>query len=374
MRRSHASQRSAVHFFQQPEDDVALDTTRTSLGGYAGQLKFGKYGGGITRFETSLVHQSAGFDVNDLGFLRRADQTDWSTWAALAFRDATKYFRWAQLNGNHWQRWNTAGTRLDNAVNFNGHIGLLNNWDVHLGGTFSGITPINCDRCTRGGPVLRTSRGFYPWAGVNTDSRKTVSAGVFLNVPLRDEGRSRGFNASPYVALRVSTRLAMNVGVDYGRDDDDAQWFGNFTDASGTHYSFAHLDQRTIATSVRINYTFVPNLTFEFYGQPFVATGTYTDIRELSATPRAARFTDRYQAYTPPPGAAQEFRYVQLRTNAVARWEYRPGSTLFLVWAHGRQASADDNPNQPWSREYRDLFQLHPDNTFLVKMAYWLNR
>jgi hypothetical protein len=73
-------------------------------------------------------------------------------------------------------------------------------------------------------------------------------------------------------------------------------------------------------------------------------------------------------------GAAREFSYVQLRTNAVARWEYRPGSTLFLVWAHGRQASSDDNPNQPWSREYRDLFQLHPDNTFLIKMAYWLNR
>ncbi len=367
-------QRSAVHFFQQPEGKVPLDTTRTSLGGYAGQLKFGKYGGGITRFETSLLRQTAGFDVNDLGFLRRADQTDWSTWAALAFRDATKYFRWAQLNGNHWQRWNTAGTRLDNSVNFNGHMGLLNNWDVHLGGTFSGITPIYCDRCTRGGPVLRTSRGFYPWAGVNTDARKTVSAGAFVNAQLRDDGRSRGFNASPYVALRVSTRLAMNISVDYGRDDDDAQWFGNFTDAGGTHYSFAHLAQRTKATSVRINYTFMPNLTFEFYGQPFVATGTYTDLRELSATPRAAQFTARYQPYAPPPGAAREFSYSQLRTNAVARWEYRPGSTLFLVWAHGRQASSDDNPNQSWSREYRDLFQLHPDNTFLIKMAYWLNR
>jgi Domain of unknown function (DUF5916)/Carbohydrate family 9 binding domain-like len=368
-------QRSAVHYFQQPGGKRSLDTTVTSLSGYAGQIKFGKYGGGITRFETSLVHQTAGYDVNDLGFLRRADVTDWSTWGALAFQTATKYFRWAQLNGNHWEKWNTAGTRLDNAVNFNGHMGLLNNWDVHLGGTFNGITPISCDRCTRGGPVLRVSRGFYPWGGFNTDSRKTVAGGVFVNMSRRDEGHSRGVNASPYVALRVSTRLAMNVGVDYGRDDDAAQWFGNFTDSIGTtHYAFARLNQRTISTSVRINYTFTPSLTFEFYGQPFVATGTYSDLRELSATPDAAAFTDRYRLYTPPAGSETAFRYVQLRTNAVARWEYRPGSTFFLVWAHGREASSGDNPNQPWTREYRDLFRLHPDNAFLIKMAYWLNR
>ena len=97
----------------------------------AAQLKFGKYGGGITRFETSLVRQSAGFEVNDLGFLRRADIVDWSTWAALSFRDARRFYRWAQLNANHWESWNTSGRRLQNAVNVNGHIGLHNNWDAH---------------------------------------------------------------------------------------------------------------------------------------------------------------------------------------------------------------------------------------------------
>jgi Domain of unknown function (DUF5916) len=175
--------------------------------------------------------------------------------------------------------------------------------------------------------------------------------------------------------VRVSTRFGVNVGVNYGTDHDDAQWYGNFRDTAGvTHYSFAHLDQRTISTSVRLNYTVMPTMTFEFYGEPFIATGTYSDVRELSATPTAARFSMRYTPYTPPPDADQAFRFVQLRTNAVARWEYRPGSTLFVVWAHGRQASSGDNPNQPWTREYRDLFTLHPDNTFLIKMAYWFNR
>ena len=369
------TQQSGVHYYQQPGDDLEVDSTATSLTGHAEQLKFGKYSGGITRFETSLVHQSAGFDVNDLGFLRRADRVDWSTWAALSWRTARWIYRWAQLNGNHWETWNTSGTRLENAWNMNGHMGLNNNWDVHLGGTISGVTPSYCDRCTRGGPVLRSSRGFFPWGGVNTDSRKTISGGMWVNLSFSDEGKSRGTNLGPYVNFRLATNLQANLGLNVDKDRNDSQWYGNFDGQDGVrHYSFAHLDQRTVSMSLRLNYTATPDLTFEFYGAPFVSTGTYSNFRELSANPGADRYVDRFQPYTPPPGSETAFKFTQLRTNAVIRWEYRPGSTMFLVWAHGRQDSDDGSVRQSWSRDYRDLFALHPDNTFLIKVAHWLNR
>ncbi len=369
------TQRNSVHYYQQPGDELSLDTTRQSLNGHAEQVKFGKYGGGITRFETSIVRQSAGLDVNDLGYLQRADITDWSTWAALSFRNANTFYRWAQLNANHWERWNTSGMRLDNAVNVNGHIGFLNNWNAHLGGTVSALSASYCDRCTRGGPTLRTSGGFFPWAGLNTDSRQPISGGVFLNLRRADEGKSTGQSWSPYVKLRFSTRMQLNVGAGYSNDHSDAQWLNNFSDAGGAvHYTFAHLDQRTVSMSVRLNYTVAPNLTFEFYGQPFVATGTYSNPREVSATPHAEHYAERFAPYTVPVGSAMAFTYRQMRTNTVARWEYRPGSTLFLVWAHGREDSSDNNLNHGWSQDYRDLFRLHPDNTFLIKAAYWLSR
>ncbi|MFN8669345.1 MAG: DUF5916 domain-containing protein [Gemmatimonadaceae bacterium] len=369
------TQRSPVHYYQQPGDDIAVDSSRTALSGHAEQLKFGKYGGGITRFETSLVRQSAGFEVNDIGFLRRADITDWSTWAALAFRNARGIYRWAQLNANHWERWNTSGTRLDNAVNVNGHMGLNNNWDVHLGGTFAGLTPSYCDRCTRGGPVLRQSAGFYPWGGVNTDSRRTVSGGMWVNMRLTDEGTSYGTSLSPYLNLRVSTRLQAGLQLNHSQQHDNTQWYGNFADHQGaTHFTFAHLDQRTVSMSTRVNYTATPNLSFEFYGEPFTSTGHYDNVREISSTPGADAYHDRFRPYVPPPDASSSFRYTQLRTNTVVRWEYRPGSTLFLVWTQGRQDASDIDRRQSWGRDYRDLFALHPDNTFLVKMAYWFDR
>lgn len=369
------TQQSSVHYYQQPGDNLSVDTTRTSLSGHAEQLKFGKYGGGITRFETSLVRQSAGFEVNDIGFLQRADVTNWSTWGALSFRTAKGIYRWAQLNGNHWEGWNTSGARLDNAWNFNGHMGLNNNWDVHLGSTFANLTPTVCDRCTRGGPTLGQSRGIYPWGGINTDSRKVVYGGMWVNMRFADEGKTTGTSLSPYVNVRVSTRLQGGLSLNHSQQHDNTQWFGNFNDDAGaTHYTFAHLDQRTVSMSARLNYTATPNLTFEFYGQPFVATGSYRDVREISATPRARSYDARFLPYAPPADASLSFRYTELRTNTVVRWEYRPGSTLFLVWTQGRQDDRNLDGRQSWTQDYRDLFALHPDNTFLVKFAYWLNR
>jgi hypothetical protein len=126
--------------------------------------------------------------------------------------------------------------------------------------------------------------------------------------------------------------------------------------------------------SARLNYTVTPSLTFEMFGQPFVSSGTYSDFREVSSTPDAARYKDRFVAYEPPADADRSLKYTRLRTNTVVRWEYRPGSTLFVVWTQGRQDDANRNPEQSWTRDYRELFGLHPNNTFLVKLAYWLNR
>jgi hypothetical protein len=317
---------------------------------------------------------SPGFEANDLGFLRRADLMDWSTWAALSFREARGIYRWAQINGNHWETWNTSGLRLENAVNFNGHMGTRNNWDFHAGGTMARLGESYDDRETRGGPPLRQSRRFSPWAGFNTDSRKMISGGIFFNWLFADEGKTDGTFIDPYVTFRFGSPFQLTIGGGFGRDHNDSQWFGNFTDAGVTHYSFAHLDYQETSISARANYTMTPNLTLELYARPFRATGVYSNFRELSATPGAEDYNARFQTYTPPPSEATTFKVTELISNSVLRWEFRPGSTLFVVWQHGREGPGpDDRFRQSWMRDYRELFGLHPDNTFLVKVAYWFS-
>jgi hypothetical protein len=188
-------------------------------------------------------------------------------------------------------------------------------------------------------------------------------------------GRQRVGNVNPSLALNIATRFQASVGALLYRNHDNTQWYGNFTDAANMmHYSFALLEQRTLAFTMRASFAATPNLTLESYAAPFVSTGTYSNFRELSATPRASVYDARFVPYVPPPGSASGFDVRQLRSNIVGRWEYRPGSTLFIVWTHGRDASESANPDRPWSAEYRSLFTLHPDNTFLVKMTYWLSR
>ena len=368
------TQLNSVHYYQQPGDDLDVDPARRSLSGHAEQIKIGKYGGGFTRFESSLVHQSAGFDVNDLGFLRRADRLNWSTWASLSFQSQRWIYRWASVNANHWQTWTTSGRQIENDWNFNGHIGLNNNWNFHAGATFGAFGETFCDRCTRGGPALHQSRGLYPWFGFNGDNRRTVVPSVWVNLRYTDEGATHGSSISPSLSIRPSSQLQTTLGFNISRGQTDSQWYGNIVDEAGTtHYAFAHLDQRTLSLTARINYTASPDLTFEFYAQPFVSTGTYADVREVSATPEAESYNDRFQPFTPPPGSQIAFKSSQLRTNTVLRWEYRPGSTLFLVWAHGREAFTGEEARRSWGQDFRDLFDVRADNTFLIKVAHWFN-
>jgi hypothetical protein len=165
--------------------------------------------------------------------------------------------------------------------------------------------------------------------------------------------------------------------VNWSHNISDNQWFGNYTDSVGaTHYTFAHLDQATTSATVRLNYTFAPGVSLQAYIQPFISKGTYSGVRQLSATPRAARYEDRYTAYDNPsvtdnPGG---FNFKEFQSNLVFRWEYRPGSTLFVVWNEGRQGYVPTEGTTNVQGDLRDLFRLHPANTVLVKLSYWLNR
>ncbi len=370
------TQMSAVHYYQRPDGKLHVDSSLTSLGGNAEELLVGKYGGGITSFETSYQRQSAGYEVNDIGYLRRADEQSWSNWGSLNFRTPTRFYNRFWVNGNVWNQWTTGGLALERAVNSNAHLVFSNNWGFAAGATLGQLGNTYCDRCARGGPAVRQSRYLAPWLTITGDDRRRITPSVSTNYYRTDEGRSYNWKLEPSMAVRASSQLLFSLDVTASHNEDNTQWIGNFGDTTkpATHYAFAHLHQNTLVTAVRATYIATPELSFQFYAQPFVSNGTYTNARELSADPRAANYTDRYVAYTPPASAMAGFNDREFKSNTVVRWEYRPGSTLFLVWTQGRQAYDNAPDTRGWTQSYPDLLKLRPDNTFLVKFSYWLNR
>lgn len=367
------TQMNSTHNFQRPDGSLGVDTTATSLSGHAEQVRFGKFGGPILRFETSLQRVSPGYDINDLGFLRRADWQEQATWAALQFQKPTALYTRLFWNFNQWNDWTTAGQPIEHAVNTNVHTELKNRWWLHAGGTLGRLGKTYCDRCARGGPAVRNSQYLSPWGGIQGDSRKVIVPSIWFNYFRGDEGRSTFFNVSPSVDLRVSSRWTGSVGLSISKNRDNTQWYGNFTDTVA-HYTFAHLEQRTLSLTWRLNFIATPTLSVQIYAQPFVSKGQYSDVREL-ADPRARAYVDRFQPYgdtavTNNPGG---FNFKQFRSNTVLRWEYKPGSTIYLVWTQGRQDVESGYGVRSFGGDFRELFRSHPDNTFLIKASHWFD-
>ena len=363
------TQRSSVHLYQRPDDALALDTTRTSLSGDAEEILFQRTGGFI-RFETSYLRRSAGFEANDFGFLRRADQQSWNNWAAMNWTKPFLIFQQGFWNFNWWQFWTTEGLPTERAANTNAHFQLNNRYWLHLGGTVGQFGTTFDDRVARGGPAVRQDPYIAPWFGFEGDQRRPVIPYLFFNLFRGSGGRSTSFNVSPSFDLRVSTQFRASFGLSFSHDINDWQFVGTDTTGGTTHYLFAHLDQKTASMSFRLDYTASPTLTVQAYASPFVSKGPYSNVREL-ANPRADRYDDRFQPFAATPGFEN---FKAFNSNLVLRWEYRPGSTLFVVWSQGRVDASDVDVTRPMPRDFRRLFDQHPENTFLVKMSYWLSR
>ena len=364
------AQRDAVHYYQRPGSGVSYDPARTTLSGNAQELFFSKLGGGITRFETSYSRRSQGFEVNDLGFLLQADQQSWNTWFGVMALHPTSLYQQAWWNFNWWQYWTAAGTPVERAANTNGHVQLNNRYFVMGGVTLGQLGTTFCDRnWSRGGPAVRVDPYVSAWGEIDGDSRPAFVPYVWFNFWRGDVGRSQSFNGNAQVTFRVASQLNTSLTVSATHNVKDAQPFDNIADTSGVHYPFAHLEQKTVSLTGRVDYTLSTTLTLQLYAQPFVSKGTYSNPREL-ADPNAASYDARYKPYTFTPGG---FNDKEFNSTAVLRWEYRPGSTLFVVWTQGRSDYAGLEGPRSLAGNFQDLFRLHPDNTFLVKASYWIN-
>ena len=365
-----ATQRSSVHQYDRPDDNLAYDPTRTSINGDAERLSISKFGGGVTRFQSVLQRFSPGFESNDVGFLSRADQQMFRNWFSLQLNTPTRYYRRANLNFNTFNTWNTAGLALGQGLNMNWHVELPSTWWMHAGVNANSLTPVYSDRAARGGPAVRQSSNGGAWFGVEGDRRRWYTPTLFMGTNSGDEGRSHGRWIEPGIQARVSSRFSASLSTNYDRSANDAQWHSNVLLNADTHYTFARLTQSTLRTTARVNYTATPTLSLQLYAQPFVTTGRYANWRELD-NPRATAYADRYQPFG--PGDPGGFRVREFRSNTVVRWEYRPASVLFLVWQQGRSLYDPTASDFSFPNDVTRVFDAHPMNTLLVKASFWFN-
>ena len=396
-----ATQTGFVHYFQRSNaGHLSVDSARTALTGMGGTFKIGKIGGnpnshgGILKFESGITWRSPELELNDIGFLLTADEINHFTWVGYHIQKPFSVFRNARINYNHWARWDFGGQFLYSAFNTNLHGWFTNNWRLGSGLTWNPLEVSN--NALRGGSSLRKPPGMGVWSYLETDGRKKVAFslntsfawGFGHTVFYRDY--SAGVNFQPFDAMSLG--LYPGYGHSWRRQDQ----FVDQTAFNGQPRTIvSEVDQRSFSLTARLNYNITPDLTVQYYAQPFIYRALYQNFGVVTA-PLQHRYDERFHRFESqeiqPAGDGfsvdedrdgaidysfdePDFNFIQFRSNLVLRWEYVPGSELYLVWSQGSVPDANADLNTPLVRSLFDnVFERRPQNIFLLKLTYRLLR
>jgi hypothetical protein len=379
-------QRSSRRYFQRPDaDHVDVDPMQRTLGGTTFGFGHSKLAGNWL-WDIDFTHQSPGFEPNDMG-----------QYGAVDTRTFNTRFRWRQTQPTRWYRryevsvgtnydWNFGGMRRrnDNQVAFS--TTFPNFWRLNSDVTYS--QRANSDRLTRGGPIMGTPAGTR-WS-IELQNRAGARNGWGVDIGGRnDENGSWEQYADLSFSLRPGDRWEMSFEPFWSRGTDTRQYVMNEgsgrAETYGTRYIFAHVDLSEISGQFRLNYTFTPNLTLETYLEPFAASGRFHSFGELLAPRRPELLVYGTSGTTiahNPDGTHtvtdggdsfdidnEDFNERSFRTNAVLRWEWRLGSTLYLVWQQNRSAQlpfATARPGQIFG-----ALNARGENVVAIKISYW---
>jgi len=387
------TQRSITRLFQRTDaTHVSVDPTRTSLTGTGGRIEIGKAGGGNWRYNGGFIWRSPELELNDVGFLRRTDEIIQFTNLTYLWQVPTDIYRNIRLRGEQSTDYDFQGNLNRVKFEIQGDVSWINNWSTDLG------IGVNNNRFTnaflRGGPRWRSANNSYLFGGFGSDRSKKLSFRVrYTNVSSDEEVFNRNrytisFNYQPVDALNISLENQLEI------TKDRAQYVSTEDFGNDQRYILGNIKNDEFTTTLRLTYSINPNMSIQFYGQPFISRGRYSNFNFVNNS-IASSINDRVNFYSSDQisetidtdGNAifsidenrdatedytfdkPDFSFVQFRSNLVARWEYIPGSEIFLVWAQGVVGSED--PGERLGSSLRNqVLNQKKDNTFLIKVTY----
>ncbi len=388
-----ALQTGSTHYFQRPDANrVRFDPTATSLQGGFGRVALNRQRGRVL-FNAAIGAVTPGFENNDLGYIGQADLINAHISSGYRWTRPTSWYNDARVQFATFGRWDFDGNRTGAGLWNHSRITWKNFSSSSIGFFAQGRTVST--RATRGGPrMLRPAAAEFSGSW-ESDGRKALVVGIdgSLSTAARGDGGSWQLNAS--LSWRPASNVTVSVGPGYTSEHNATQYLRAVTDplataTYGTRYVFGDLQQRTVSADVRVNWIFSPHLSFELYAQPLVSSGRYGAIREFT-TPGGYAFrdygtegstVDRAAGLVDPDGSGPapafsigqpDFTFASLRGNAVLRWEYAPGSTLFLVWTQDRAYLDDQGAFRPRA-SFNRLLDAPGRNVVMLKVSYWLSR
>lgn len=382
------TQKAPARYFQRPDaSHLSVDTSLTSLTGTGGSLSIGKGGDGHWRYMGFVNWKSPELETNDIGFVRSVDDIFQVFWVGYRYWEPIWVFREINLNLNQWTGHNFHGERTYAGGNVNLNLQFKNYW--YLGYGINYQAPGLSTAALRGGPAIRTYQGMNQWVFLSTDSRKKIRLSMNGSNSTGANWNSNSLSAN--LTYKPSQSWVIMAGTSYSQSHREIQYVSNVDYQQDVRYINASLSQDVFSINLRVNFSITPDLSVQYYGRPFAARGVYDEFKKIT-NPRAAKPQDQYTLFTPsqisPNSDASaylidenmdgitdyqfsnpNFNFRDFQSNLVVRWEYKPGSTLFLVWSQNRDVFDNETQNTMWANT-SDVFQTVPHNILLLKFSY----
>jgi hypothetical protein len=361
-----------VHYFQRPDArHLDHDPERTTLSGLSAGGRVERLAGGFWRYGVAGRMVTPGFDANELGFHTDSDYGRAHTWVGYQHFRATAGLREWVAWWNGWSAWSLGGERVETGMHLFGELVRLDNrWGwLSLRHEFASLSR---DRL-RGGPAVHSPSRSRVRFHAGGDPGAPVWLAVGGNAVREWETGGLFDRFQTTLNVRLSPRATFMIEPAIERVEAPWQYVGVAPGEADPRYVVARMGQTTAALTTRAGYTFTPDLTVELYAQPFLSTGRFTDYREVER-PRARRFEDRFVPLDAPwSGRTPDFDVQELNANLVVRWEYQPGSVLFLVWSQSRDRVGPGDPFH-FGHHARRLAHAPPENRLVLKASYWFGR
>lgn len=384
------TQNSSARYFSRIDNNYAVfDPHRTSLTGAQGRMQLFKLNGHFNILG-AFSWKTPGFEINDLGYMQYADQLLSVLWAGYNQWEPKGIYRNYSLNGNFWSSWNFGGNNTSKGFDFRAEMTFRNYWNIGFGGNV-GLSSLSAS-ILRGGPLMKTPGSIQGRFEVSSDDRKDLEFDFHTNLTAGFENDLLSSHSEIKITYKPFDRLNLTVNPEYTKSFSELQYVTSLEYNNTDRYIFASIDRETISASLRISFSLSPDLTFEYWGQPFIASGKYYDYKFIS-DPLADIYLSRFKTYTYEQigyssdyydidedidGTAdygferKDFSIQEFLSNLVLRWEYSPGSTLYLVWSQTRNGSGSSG-YLDYLNDLGDLFddKLNvPHNVFLLKFSY----
>jgi hypothetical protein len=386
-----ALQTSAVHYYQRPDaSHLGVDPGRTSLTGHGGLVRFGRSENRRLRLLDHFHWYSPGLDMNDVGYLRQADVLANQVFLGWSETTPKGPFRSYSFQLAREDQWDFGGLATRSKTELDASSQFKNKWEAQAQLSYEHVVDT---RMLRGGPALRWHDFFDVSLSGQTDSSRRVWGRLSGERSSARDDDSRSSELSGYLNLRLSKRLSVSGSASYSRLLDNLQYVATARPGDGPRWVLGRIDQDTWSFTFRANFAITPDLTVQYYGSPFIGTARYTAFKQATDTLAQAN-ADRFHLYGPDEIAYRaasntyhvteagggpaysfgnpDFSFQQFRSNLVVRWEWKPGSSVYVVWSQGRTAEAAAW-NGSFGDNWNELWRTQPDNVFLVKLSYWFS-